>query len=693
MPTLERLESRCLLDAGLAGELTSTPALDWSSYFGTEAEESVTDVAIDSNGDILIVGSINFNDDAYVAKLAGSDTATYTRGELMWENILGGDSYDRGFGVAVDADDNVIVVGETNSQGWISGGYDTSLDRTDGFVVKFSSAGEHLWSTYVTDIAEKKTYETLFDVDLDAESNIVVVGQSLTFNPNDSNDAFAAKISGGGQLVWAQSMGGPENESARGVAIDDVSGAVYLTGRTPSPGSSEWIRDGFDTTLSGTYDAYLIKLDASGTHLWSTFLGGDDSEMGYKGVAVDHEQNVVVAGITESDHWNGWESIPIAGSYQGGIDGYVAKFNSEGVPQWACYLGGDQGDTAYDLTMGTSGDLFVGGSTTSSEWMVGGFDLNYGGIADSFVAALSADGGLVWSSYLGGINDEGNAKIAVDTSGNLVVASTTESPNSPAWIAGGYDTTYGGVSDAFVAKIRLGEPAPPEPGVTVTPVAGLETSEAGDAAAFDVVLDTPPQAPVTINVSTSDDSEGEIDGPTTLVFDDTNWDVPQTVTIRGVNDDDLDGDVNYTIRLEPAVSADSNYNGVDPADVSVTNLDDEAPPAANEIYVWDIRFETQGVFTTIVVEVRQDSNLNEVADDGDAAAVGVLVDLALSDGTTLSGYTDGDGIFRSPTYKKLADQTLADVTRLDLADLDWNSLLDQEDDTDGDGWPDDAFAA
>ena len=115
----------------------------------------------------------------------------------------------------------------------------------------------------------------------------------------------------------------------------------------------------------------------------------------------------------------------------------------------------------------------------------------------------------------------------------------------------------------------------PTPGVTVTPTNNLVTSEDGQQATFTVVLDTRPTADVTIGVSSSDTTEGTV-SPSSLTFNSTNWDVPQTVTVTGVNDPDVDGPVAYTAVLAAAVSADADYNGVNPADVSLVNADDES---------------------------------------------------------------------------------------------------------------------
>ncbi len=111
-------------------------------------------------------------------------------------------------------------------------------------------------------------------------------------------------------------------------------------------------------------------------------------------------------------------------------------------------------------------------------------------------------------------------------------------------------------------------------GIVVTPTSGLVTTEAGGTAMFTVVLASVPSAGVTIGLSSSDTSEGTV-SPSSLVFTPANALTPQVVTVTGVNDPVVDGDQPYTIVTAPAVSADPAYDGLDPADVSVTNTDDD----------------------------------------------------------------------------------------------------------------------
>ncbi len=112
------------------------------------------------------------------------------------------------------------------------------------------------------------------------------------------------------------------------------------------------------------------------------------------------------------------------------------------------------------------------------------------------------------------------------------------------------------------------------PGVTVGALSSSTTSEDGDSAQFTVVLDSSPSADVAIPLASSDSSEGTI-STSSLTFTSANWDTAQTVTVTGVNDQLLDGDIVYTVEIGPTVSADPDYDGVDPADKTLTNIDND----------------------------------------------------------------------------------------------------------------------
>ncbi len=135
------------------------------------------------------------------------------------------------------------------------------------------------------------------------------------------------------------------------------------------------------------------------------------------------------------------------------------------------------------------------------------------------------------------------------------------------------DPVYDGIDPSDVSVTNTDDDTA---GITVTPTEGLVTTETGGTAAFTVVLTSRPGGDVTIGAVSSDLDEGTV-SPSSLVFSDTTWDEPQTVTVTGVNDALIDGPVPFSVVLSPAVSADEGYDGIDPPDVAVTNADNDSP--------------------------------------------------------------------------------------------------------------------
>jgi len=132
------------------------------------------------------------------------------------------------------------------------------------------------------------------------------------------------------------------------------------------------------------------------------------------------------------------------------------------------------------------------------------------------------------------------------------------------------DTDYNGLNPDDVAVINNDNDVA---GFTVSAISG-NTTEAGGTATFTVRLTSQPTADVTIGLTSSDTTEGTV-SPVSLTFTSANWNVNQTVTVTGVDDSIVDGNVAYSIVTAPAASADSNYNNLNPADVAVTNIDND----------------------------------------------------------------------------------------------------------------------
>jgi hypothetical protein len=133
------------------------------------------------------------------------------------------------------------------------------------------------------------------------------------------------------------------------------------------------------------------------------------------------------------------------------------------------------------------------------------------------------------------------------------------------------DAGYDGLNATDVSVINTDNDTA---GITVSPTAGLVTTEAGDWVTFTIVLNTQPTADVTIGLSSDDTSEGTV-SPASVTFTPANWNTPQIVTVTGVDDSLDDGDVAYSIITAAATSGDVNYYGLNAADVSVTNTDND----------------------------------------------------------------------------------------------------------------------
>ena len=159
------------------------------------------------------------------------------------------------------------------------------------------------------------------------------------------------------------------------------------------------------------------------------------------------------------------------------------------------------------------------------------------------------------------------------------------------------------------------------------------TTERGGTAEFRVVLDSQPTADVTINLTSSNAAEGITNVPS-VVFTHGDWNIPKTVIVTGVNDLIADGTKSYSIFTQPATSLDLNYSGLDAADVSLSNIDDDSP-VTNAIYVRsfgsEIRKKGPSTELRLNINVRHDSDFDGVSEDGDSPIAGVVVVISVYD--------------------------------------------------------------
>lgn len=214
---------------------------------------------------------------------------------------------------------------------------------------------------------------------------------------------------------------------------------------------------------------------------------------------------------------------------------------------------------------GNAGGSSNGGATEEGGASSGGARPQ-GGSSVGGASAGGAPGGVTGTE--GGVDAGGAASGGTPANGG---SSTGGASSGGTGADGGASQSSGG--DAGGSGGGSGGTVVDSARVVVSPTSGLQTTELGGTAAFTVVLGAEPAATVTIDLSSSDPDEGTLDTDS-LVFTPDDWDVPQVVTITGVDDDDDDGATSYTI-VTTATSSDPAYDGLSVDDVAVVNLDDE----------------------------------------------------------------------------------------------------------------------
>ncbi len=279
--------------------------------------------------------------------------------------------------------------------------------------------------------------------------------------------------------VYGGFIGGSGDDIGAAIAVD-AAGCAYVVGTTISSQTTFPVTAGPDLTYNGggtDTDAFVAKVRADGTGLvYCGYIGGAGNDAAL-GVAVDASGNAYITGVTASSEttfpatvgpdltYNGGGAITLPDGTQIQGDAFVAKVNTSGTSLSYCgYIGGSQTEAARGIAVNAAGEVFVTGVTQSSAAqgfpVAAGPDLGFHGVADAFVARVSASGtALSYCGYIGGSNgDTFGMGVAVDGSSNAYVTGftrATEAGDFPYYL--GPDLTQNGSYDAFVAKINAAD--------------------------------------------------------------------------------------------------------------------------------------------------------------------------------------------------------------------------------------------
>jgi len=485
----------------------------------------------------------NGNIDAFVVKLNQEGT------QIVYSTFIGGNDDDHGYSIAVDDQNCAYIAGSTHSKDFtvnktVDGAKTPGYDKTynggfcDAFVVKLNQEGTQIvYSTYIGG----NGYDSASSIALSSDYCVYLAGgtQSNNFPVNKTvegekapgydqicNDkfmnAFVVKLNQEGtQIVYSTYIGGSDFDYGDSIAVDDQD-CAYVTGSTrskdfPVNKTVEGEKaPGYDQTYNGNIDAFVVKLNQEGTQIvYSTFIGGNDDDHGYS-IAVDDQDCAYVTGSTRSKDFpmnktvDGEKAPGYDQTYNGNKDAFVVKLNQEGTQiQYAIFLGGEEDDVGILLTLDKNQFIYVIGSTCSKDFPMNktvdgekapGYDQTYNGNKDAFVVKLNQEGTqIVYSTFIGGNDDDHGYSIAVDDQNCAYIAGYTNSKDFPmnktvdGEKAPGYDQIYNGNKDAFVVKLKLKTTKPVELIITLQIGNVNAKKESTDGSINEtVMLDAPP---------------------------------------------------------------------------------------------------------------------------------------------------------------------------------------------------------
>ncbi|HEY3121240.1 MAG TPA: SBBP repeat-containing protein [Vicinamibacteria bacterium] len=465
-----------------AKPLVIDPVLVYSTYVGGRGDDLSGGIAVDPAGNAYATGwtqsasfpttpgaldaSLGGGQDAFVTKLNPAGNA------LVYSTYLGGGDIENGNAIAVDAAGNAWVAGATRSRDFPTtpAAFDTTFNGdADGFVAKLDPTGSALlYSTYLGG----SDLDACHAIAVDAAGNAFLTGRTrsadfpATPSLNGAQDAFVAKLDPtGSALVYSIFLGGSmSSEEGNGITVD-AAGSAYVTGETNSSDFPTTL-GAYDTTLDGTADAFVTKVDPAGSGLvYSTYLGGPGHDIGTV-IAVDSAGSAYVSGHTFA---NGFPTTPGAfdTSYNGGpLDVFVTRLNPAGSAPllFSTYLGGSGSDFGFGLRLDSAGNVYVAGETRSADFPTTPDAIQAsapGGFSDCFVTKLDPTGSSqLYSTYLGGAASDSCFGLALGGPGTAYVVGDTNSTDFPT-TPGAFDTSANGGFDVFVAKIGDQPAVPP----------------------------------------------------------------------------------------------------------------------------------------------------------------------------------------------------------------------------------------
>lgn len=427
----------CLLALLSTLHAAEPPTCEWVFSGGGSGHDKTRAVTTDRAGNVFLasecVGDAMFGD--LLHKTAGEMDMCLTKldaaGKPLWVSGFGGSKTDRAYGVITDAAGNAYVTGHFESTDAMANGEKLpNAGSFDAFIAKFSPDGKLLWVRVKG--GEGSDYG--HGIAIDSKGQVVITGAI-------GGQFFCTKYDAEGREIWHRTPSGKVSGSGHGIAIDGKD-HIYLGGSASGTGTF-----GKVAIESKTSAALVLKLTPEGEGEWANLIPGTTSAI-YHEIACDSQGRVWGAGMFKG-------SVSVAGqTFQGGTekdyDGLIVHLDVAGEVQWAKHMHGPGTDYCLGVVTDDHGTAFVCGDF-NQDTVLAGHALATRGSGDIFLAAFDVKGGLLWVQQAGGKLNDSAYPITFRAPDELIIAGALSTPAT----FGTHEVTKSGSSDLYAAKWKL----------------------------------------------------------------------------------------------------------------------------------------------------------------------------------------------------------------------------------------------
>ncbi len=412
--------------------------VDWVKSFGGSGEETARAIIQTSDGGYAVLGFSNSTDGDLSGKtLAVNDywlLKLSPEGELQWSTTYGGSKDDRGQSLAGTADGGYILTGYAMSD---DGDGTNNEGFHDNWIIKLDASGNIEWEKSFGFSGHDHSYDVLqtddggyfftgfLDVTAARADGFTEKGNSLT--RHGVGEFWGTKLDAKGNIEWRRYFGGTNNDRAHAV-VQSKDGGFVMTGFSES--------GDFDISNSrGSYDFWVLKIDAKGQLLWESSFGGSGIEISYDIVKTTDNAYAIVGNTFSTD--------ADVSKNKGESDMWLIKVDDNGKLLWEKTFGGSGFDAARSIKLSADGGFIITGNSKSADK-----DATFNnGENDLWLIKTSSKGDLVWQKSFGGSGLDFGFDTIENEDKSIILVGEMGSEDMPS-------VSNKGMTDVIVLKIR-----------------------------------------------------------------------------------------------------------------------------------------------------------------------------------------------------------------------------------------------